>query len=131
MATLRLEQLTKDFGKVRAVNELSLEVEDGEFIVMLGPSGAGKTTTLKLISGVEAPTSGRVYIGDKLMNAVEPHHRNVAMAFESYALYPHMTVHENMSFGLRLKRFPKAQINERVDVGRRSTAAAVHQRCAP
>jgi multiple sugar transport system ATP-binding protein len=101
MATLRLEHLTKDFGKVRAVNDLSLDVEDGEFIVMLGPSGAGKTTTLKLIAGVETPTTGKVYIGDKLMNAVEPHYRNVAMAFESYALYPHMTVKENLSFPLR------------------------------
>ena len=116
MATLRLEQLTKDFGKVRAVNELSLEVEDGEFIVMLGPSGAGKTTTLKLISGVEAPMSGRVYIGDKLMNAVEPHHRNVAMAFESYALYPHMTVKENLAFPLRApgRKFPAGEIERRV-----------------
>lgn len=116
MAKLRLEKLTKDFGKIRAVNELSLEVDDGEFIVMLGPSGAGKTTTLKLISGVEAPTSGKIYIGDKLMNAVEPHHRNVAMAFESYALYPHMTVKENLAFPLHApgRKFPEAEIERRV-----------------
>ena len=116
MATLRLEHLTKDFGKVRAVNDLSLDVEDGEFIVMLGPSGAGKTTTLKLIAGVETPTTGKVYIGDKLMNAVEPHYRNVAMAFESYALYPHKTVKENLSFPLRApgQKFTQAEIDRRV-----------------
>ena len=116
MATLRLENLTKDFGKVRAVNDLTLEVADGEFIVMLGPSGAGKTTTLKLISGVETPTNGRVYIGDRLMNAVEPHYRNVAMAFESYALYPHMTVKENLAFPLRApgRKLPAAEIDRRV-----------------
>jgi len=116
MATLRLEHLTKDFGKVRAVNDLSLTVEDGEFIVMLGPSGAGKTTTLKLIAGVETPTSGKIYIGDRLMNAIEPHHRNVAMAFESYALYPHMTVKENIAFPLRApgRTFSEAEIERRV-----------------
>src|SRR3990172_12635657 len=98
MAKLVLEHLTKHFGSVRAVNDLSLEVEDGEFLVVLGPSGAGKTTTLKLIAGVEKPTSGLIYIGGAPMNAIEPHHRNVAMAFESYALYPHYNVRENLSF---------------------------------
>ncbi len=116
MAELVLQNLTKDFGKVRAVNNVSLKVEDGEFIVILGPSGAGKTTTLKLIAGVETPTSGRVYIGGKLMNAVEPHKRNVAMAFESYALYPHYTVAQNLSFPLRAPghRFPEAEVKRRV-----------------
>lgn len=116
MAKLTLQNLTKHFDKVRAVDNLSLEVEDGEFIVVLGPSGAGKTTTLKLIAGVETPTSGRVYIGDKLMNAVEPHHRNVAMAFESYALYPHLNVRENLSFPLRApgRKFAKEEIERRV-----------------
>jgi multiple sugar transport system ATP-binding protein len=116
MAKLRLEHLTKDFGKIRAVSDLSLEVEDGEFVVMLGPSGAGKTTTLKLIAGVETPTTGKVYIGDKLMNAVEPHYRNVAMAFESYALYPHKTVKENLAFPLRApgQKFTQAEIDRRV-----------------
>lgn len=116
MAKLVLENLTKDFGKVRAVNDVSLEVEDGEFIVVLGPSGAGKTTTLKLIAGVETPTSGKIYIGDKLINAVEPHKRNVAMAFESYALYPHKTVAENLAFPLKApgRDFSKTEIEQRV-----------------
>ncbi len=94
MAKLVLQNLTKDFGKVRAIDNLSLEVADGEFLVVLGPSGAGKTTMLKLIAGVETPTSGMIYFDDKLMNALEPNKRNTAMAFESYALYPHFTVKE-------------------------------------
>jgi ABC-type sugar transport system ATPase subunit len=116
MAELVLQNLTKDFGKLRAVNNVSLKVEDGEFIVILGPSGAGKTTTLKLIAGVETPTSGRVYIGGKLMNAIEPHKRNVAMAFESYALYPHYTVFGNLAFPLKApgQKFSQTEIKRRV-----------------
>jgi multiple sugar transport system ATP-binding protein len=117
MANLSLQNLTKDFGKVRAVDGMTLDVADGEFVVMLGPSGAGKTTTLKLIAGVETPTSGKVYIGDKLMNSVEPHHRNVAMAFESYALYPHLTVKENLGYPLKApgRKMPAAEIERRVN----------------
>ena len=117
MAKLSLQNLTKDFGKVRAVDGMTLEVADGEFVVMLGPSGAGKTTTLKLIAGVETLTSGKVYIGDKLMNAVEPHHRNVAMAFESYALYPHFTVKENLAYPLKApgRKMAAAEIERRVN----------------
>jgi multiple sugar transport system ATP-binding protein len=116
MATLVLEHLTKDFGKVRAVNDLSLRVEDREFLVLLGPSGAGKTTTLKLISGVEQITSGYIFIGDKVVNAIEPQHRNVAMAFETYALYPHYTVYDNLAFPLRApgRKLPPAQVDQRV-----------------
>lgn len=116
MAKLVLKNLTKDFGKIRAVNDISLDVEDGEFIVILGPSGAGKTTTLKLIAGVENPTSGTIYIGDRLVNAVEAHKRNVAMAFESYALYPHMTVANNLAFPLKAPghKHPQAEIDRRV-----------------
>ena len=116
MAKLTLKNLTKDFGTLRAVDNMSLEVADGEFLVMLGPSGAGKTTTLKLIAGVVNPTSGLIYIGDKVMNSVEPNRRNVAMAFESYALYPHKTVKENLAYPLRApgRTFPAAEIERRV-----------------
>jgi ABC-type sugar transport system ATPase subunit len=117
MAMLRLENLTKDFGPVHAVKDMTLEVADGEFIVMLGPSGAGKTTTLKLIAGVENTTSGKIYFGDKLMNPIEPNRRNTAMAFESYALYPHMTVKENLSYPLKApgRKFSVEEINRRVN----------------
>lgn len=116
MAKLVLESLTKYFGKTRAVEDLSLEVEDGEFMVVLGPSGAGKTTTLKLIAGVERLDNGSVYIGDKLMNAVEANKRNVAMAFESYALYPHFNVYDNMAHPLRApgRKHSKAEVDAKV-----------------
>lgn len=116
MASLKLENITKDYGDLRALNNLSLEVDDGEFIVVLGPSGAGKTTMLKLIAGVVNPTEGKVYIGDKLVNAIEPHHRNVAMAFESYALYPHKTVKENIAYPLKApgRNIPADEIERRV-----------------
>lgn len=116
MSKLTLQHLTKDFGKTRAVNNMNLEVHDGEFLVMLGPSGAGKTTTLKLIAGVETPTAGKIFIGDQLVNAIEPHKRNVAMAFESYALYPHLTVGQNLAFPLRApgQKFTADEIDRRV-----------------
>jgi multiple sugar transport system ATP-binding protein len=101
MAKLSLQHISKHYGKAQALNDLSLEVPDGEFLVILGPSGAGKTTLLKIIAGVETPNLGNVFIGDKLMNAVEPNHRNVAMAFESYALYPHLDVFGNLAFPLK------------------------------
>ncbi|MBE0688938.1 MAG: ABC transporter ATP-binding protein [Anaerolineae bacterium] len=116
MAKLTLQHLTKYFGKLRAVNDVNLEVADGEFLVMLGPSGAGKTTTLKLIAGVETPSAGNVLIGDVLMNALEPHKRNVAMAFESYALYPHFTVADNLAFPMKApgRTFTQSEIDARV-----------------
>jgi multiple sugar transport system ATP-binding protein len=116
MAKLVLQNVSKDYGKVRAVDNFNLEVADGEFLVMLGPSGAGKTTTLKLVAGVETPSAGNVFIGNKLMNAVEPNKRNVAMAFESYALYPHISVAENLAFPLRApgRNFSTSEIERRV-----------------
>lgn len=116
MAKLTLQNLTKDFGKVRAIDDLSLEVADGEFLVVLGPSGAGKTTMLKLIAGVETPTSGLIYFDDKLMNALEPNKRNTAMAFESYALYPHLNVKENLAFPLKApgRTFSASEIESKV-----------------
>lgn len=116
MARLQLQNLTKDFGALRAVNNVSLDVADGEFVVVLGPSGAGKTTTLKMIAGAETPTSGLIYIGDRLVNALEPFQRNVSMCFESYALYPHFNVHDNLAFPLRAPgvKMSAAEVDQRV-----------------
>ena len=101
MATLSLQGLSKRFGKTRAVEDMNLAIEDGEFFVLLGPSGAGKTTTLSLIAGLEPPDSGDILLGDERVTRVDPWKRDVAMAFESYALYPHMTVYDNIAFPLR------------------------------
>jgi len=113
-----LQGLTKRFGKTRAVDELDLVVEDGEFFVLLGPSGAGKTTTLSLISGLEAPDSGQILLGADDVTSVDPWKRDVAMAFESYALYPHMSVFDNIAFPLRAParspRLSKPEIKEQV-----------------
>ncbi len=114
MADVILKDVTKKFGNVVAVNKANLHVNDGEFLVLLGPSGCGKTTTLRLIAGLEEPTSGEIYIGDKLVNDVPPKDRNIAMVFQNYALYPHMNVYQNISFGLRLRKMPKDEIDRRV-----------------
>ena len=114
MADVILKDVTKKFGNVIAVNKSNMHVVDGEFLVLLGPSGCGKTTTLRLIAGLEEPTSGEIYIGDKLVNDVPPKDRNIAMVFQNYALYPHMNVYQNISFGLRLRRTPKDEIDRRV-----------------
>ena len=97
-----------------AVQQFSLEIADKEFIVLVGPSGCGKSTTLRMIAGLEDITSGELWIGDKLMNDVEPKDRDIAMVFQNYALYPHMTVYENMAFSLKLKKVPKDEIDKKV-----------------
>ena len=106
MAGVTLKNLTKSFGKVTAVNSINLKIRDGEFMALVGPSGCGKTTALRMIAGLEESTSGEILIGERLVNDVSPKDRDIAMVFQNYALYPHMSVQENMSFGLRLKRTP-------------------------
>src|SRR5208337_2663569 len=115
MAQVALRNIVKTFDKTPAVQGIDLEIADREFIVLVGPSGCGKSTTLRMIAGLEEATSGEIYIGDQLVNDVPPKDRDIAMVFQNYALYPHMTVAENMSFGLRLKRYPKAEIKTRID----------------
>ena len=120
MANIGFRQLTKAFpGGVKAVDSLDLDIADGEFMVVVGPSGSGKTTVLRIAAGLEEATSGEVWIGDELVNDVPPMDRDIAMVFQSYALYPHMTVYENMAFGLKLHGMKKREIEPRV----RSTAA--------
>lgn len=114
MASLHLEHLTKQFGTVVAVNDLNLTVEDGEFIALLGPSGCGKTTTLLMISGIYQPTEGEIYFDEVPMNNVAPRDRYVGLVFQSYALYPHMSVYQNISFPLRLTKRPKKEIERKV-----------------
>jgi len=119
MARVVLENLVKIFPEkggpgVAAVKNISLQVEDREFMVLVGPSGCGKSTTLRMIAGLEEITSGTVAIGGQVVNDVLPKDRDIAMVFQNYALYPHMTVYENMAFGLRLRKFPKADIDARV-----------------
>ncbi|MGQ9729732.1 MAG: ABC transporter ATP-binding protein [Candidatus Zipacnadales bacterium] len=114
MAAVRLVSLTKDFGSVRAVDDLTLEIRDAEFLVLVGPSGCGKTTALRMIAGLEEATAGEIWIGDRLVNDVSPKDRDIAMVFQNYALYPHMTVFDNMAFGLKLRRVPRDEIKRRV-----------------
>ncbi len=115
MAQVALRNIVKMFDKTPAVQGIDLDIADREFVVLVGPSGCGKTTTLRMVAGLEEATSGEIYIGDQLVNDVPPKDRDIAMVFQNYALYPHMTVFENMSFGLRLRKFPKAEIKERVE----------------
>jgi multiple sugar transport system ATP-binding protein len=114
MATVTFDHVWKRFGEFAAVKDLSLEIADGEFMVLVGPSGCGKTTSLRMIAGLEEITEGALKIGDRVVNDVAPKDRDIAMVFQSYALYPHMSIYDNMAFGLKLRKVPKAQIDERV-----------------
>jgi multiple sugar transport system ATP-binding protein len=115
MAKVRLLSLKKIYEKnVVGVEDINLEIEDKEFCVLVGPSGCGKSTTLRLIAGLEAPTEGEIYIGDKEVSNVPPKDRNIAMVFQDYALYPHMTVYDNMAFALKLRKYPKVDVKKRV-----------------
>ena len=115
MAGVTFEQVTKRFDGTVAVSEFDLEITDGEFIVLVGPSGCGKTTCLRMLAGLERSTSGRILIGERVINNVPPQARDVAMVFQSYALYPHMTVYDNLAFGLRNLKVPKREIPSRVE----------------
>lgn len=115
MSQVVLKNVSKTFnGEVKAVDRVSFEAKDREFLVLVGPSGCGKSTTLRMVAGLEEVTQGEVYIGDRLVNDVPAKDRNIAMVFQNYALYPHMTVHENMAFGLKLRKYPKSEIEVRV-----------------
>jgi multiple sugar transport system ATP-binding protein len=114
MATVTFDGVWKRFGEVVAVNDLNLHINDGEFMVLVGPSGCGKTTSLRMIAGLEEISQGTLSIGDRVVNHVAPKDRDIAMVFQSYALYPHMTVRDNMAFGLKLRKTPKTEIERRV-----------------
>ena len=114
MASVTYEHVTKQFGDTTAVNDLELEIADGEFMVLVGPSGCGKSTALRMLAGLERTSDGRILIGDRVVNNVAPQHRDIAMVFQSYALYPHMTVYDNLAFGLRNQGVPKKDIDSRV-----------------
>ncbi|MBV8379074.1 MAG: sn-glycerol-3-phosphate ABC transporter ATP-binding protein UgpC, partial [Verrucomicrobia bacterium] len=114
MAGLKLHNIVKRFGQIEVIHGISLQIEDGEFVVFVGPSGCGKSTMLRIIAGLEEATEGEVWIGGRQVNDVDPANRGVAMVFQTYALYPHMSVEENMGFGLRMAKRPKQEIKERV-----------------
>jgi ABC-type sugar transport system ATPase subunit len=114
MATLELIHVVKKFGEFTAINDVSLRVEEGEFVTLLGPSGCGKSTLLNMISGLEDVTAGVIQMNEKVVNQLGPYERDVAMVFQNYALYPHMTVEENIGFSMRLRKRPKAEISSRV-----------------
>ena len=114
MAQVVLKELNKKFDEVVAVRDVNLTIKDQEFIVLVGPSGCGKSTTLRMVAGLEEITSGEIYIGDRLVNDLPPKDRYIAMVFQNYALYPHMTVYDNMAFGLKMRKFPKPEIETRV-----------------
>jgi multiple sugar transport system ATP-binding protein len=114
MARVVLEHVSKKFGDVSAVNDLNIDVRDREFLVLVGPSGCGKSTALRMVAGLEDVTEGDILIGDRRVNDVPPKDRDIAMVFQSYALYPHMSVYDNMAFGLKLRKVPKPEIDRRV-----------------
>ena len=114
MAAVSLRDVRKSYGDLQVIHGVNIDIADGEFIVILGPSGCGKSTLLRMVAGLEAITSGEIRIGERVVNDLEPTDRNIAMVFQNYALYPHMSVYDNMSYGLRIKGFSKAEIETRV-----------------
>ncbi|PSF33073.1 sugar ABC transporter ATP-binding protein [Aphanothece hegewaldii CCALA 016] len=120
MAKVSLNQITREFGSVIAVSDITFEIPDGEFWVLVGPSGCGKSTILRMIAGLESITKGEIYIGNTLVNLIPPRQRDVAMVFQNYALYPHMTIAQNLSFGLRMRKVDPVTQNRRVESVARS-----------
>src|SRR2546421_599302 len=114
MAQVVLKDLNKKYDEVHAVKDVNLHIRDKEFMVLVGPSGCGKSTTLRMVAGLEEISAGEIVIGDRVVNDLPPKDRDIAMVFQNYALYPHMTVYDNMAFGLKMRKFPKAEIEKRV-----------------
>src|SRR5687767_12517768 len=121
MATVTFDHVWKRYGDVVAVKDLNLEIQDEEFLVLVGPSGCGKTTALRMVAGLEDISEGKLSIGNRVVNDLAPKDRDVAMVFQSYALYPHMSVYDNLAFGLKLRKFKKEEIDKRV----RAAAATI------
>src|SRR5438270_3314741 len=115
MARVEFEHVYKRFGKVEIVHDINLDIVDKEFLVLVGPSGCGKSTCLRMVAGLEELSEGEIYIGDRVVNGVAPKDRDIAMVFQNYALYPHMSVFDNMAFSLKLRHFPKDEIKRRVE----------------
>src|ERR1700694_6200814 len=115
MARVQFDHVYKSFNKVEVVHDINMDVSDKEFLVLVGPSGCGKSTCLRMIAGLEEVTSGEIRIGDRVVNNVDPKDRDIAMVFQNYALYPHMTVYANMAFGLKMRRMGRAAIKERCE----------------
>jgi multiple sugar transport system ATP-binding protein len=115
MARVAFEHVYKSFNKVEVVHDINLDIKDKEFLVLVGPSGCGKSTCLRMIAGLEEPTAGEIYIGERVVNGVDPKDRDIAMVFQNYALYPHMSVYDNMAFGLKLRHVPSTEIKKRVE----------------
>ena len=120
MATVETKELKKHFGQVKAVDGVDLSIIEGEFFVILGPSGCGKTTLMRMIAGLEQPTGGEIRIAGARMNELPPRKREVAMVFQSYALYPHMTVFDNIAFPLKAKKMPQSELKSKVEWAARS-----------
>ena len=120
MENIRLENLSKDFGGFTAVNRVNLEIKSGELFSFLGPSGCGKTTLLRMIAGFEIPSEGNIYLCNTEITELPPYKREVNTIFQNYSLFPHMTLFDNVAFGLRIKKRPKDEIRERVQIGRAS-----------
>ena len=115
MASIELKNIEKSFGKNKVINKFDIKINDGEFVVLVGPSGCGKSTLLRMISGLESVDIGEIYLDNKLINNLIPSKREIAMVFQSYALYPHMNVFENMAFGLKMEKISKTEINQKVN----------------